>query len=228
MRRHTLSLSAEAALALAGSALAVPRCFHGGIPYAPQGTLMDFTSSPRHVGLYELQADLDRRAGREHTGMYAGSTFIPGKGAQPAHPARPMPFYTGTYAASDKERSESFDKLKPWEQEYIRQRVPQRERRGAIDTIKPDLGDNYQADVRVDPEFDELPESLRAARQSLLMNQSDSYGEALRGVVPPAPPIDPQTAPRAYQSAQVQLSPLWYLLVSLFAAMFFLMARSGK
>lgn len=230
MRRHTVCGSVTTRRATSSvTAVVLARRHQRGIPYAPRGTIMDFTSSPRHAGLMDLQRDLDVRTGRVTNGVYDGASFVPGEGAQPAWTT---PF-AATGAAGGREEEErrrsGVEGLKPWEKEYLRRRLPQRNRRTAYDSFKPELGDSYQADVRTDPAYAHLPDHVRAAQQSILAHQCDSYGEVLRGVVPPPPPpTEGQMATPAYAPPRVELGVAWYALMGSFALLFYLLAAYGR
>ncbi|AYU78897.1 hypothetical protein LdCL_230007500 [Leishmania donovani] len=62
------------------------RGYTRGIPYTPQGTIQDYTSSPRHVRLAEMQRNIDREARRAPTGLYEGPTITTKDGARPLFP----------------------------------------------------------------------------------------------------------------------------------------------
>ncbi|EPY33756.1 hypothetical protein STCU_02010 [Strigomonas culicis] len=178
------------------------RGYTRGMPYAPQGTIQDFTSSPRHTKLAEMQRDLDVRAGRSPTGLYAGPTITTAEGARPLFPN------------ITKDGSSTF---RP-----SMSKGPTRR-----DFEMPALGDRFQMDMRVDPAYAELPEHVVAAKQSMLTMQSDAYGESIRGVVPPPPPLDPE-APKAYTAPRIQLDTTWWVLMWLFASLFVFLAKVGK
>ncbi|CCW63733.1 unnamed protein product [Phytomonas sp. EM1] len=175
-----------------------------GIPYSPRGTIQDYTSSPRHLSLAEMQFDFDRRTGRKTNGLYDGTTFVPGVGAQPAER---FPFY---YPQESPRYGESPPPHK------------------ALEDLLPELSSGYMADVRTDPTHAELPEHVRAAKQSIMISQSDSCGEVPRGLVPPPPPsCKANVTLRAYQPPRVHLPGFWWALICLFVFMFAIMGKYG-
>ncbi|GET88668.1 hypothetical protein, conserved [Leishmania tarentolae] len=195
------------------STAAAVRGYTRGIPYTPQGTIQDYTSSPRHGRLAEMQRNIDREAGRAPTGLYEGPTITTKDGARPLfspesarHPNRgpapcraPPPPYAPKFAAPAAMRED----------------------------IMPPRSDSYQQDFRSDPACADDPEHLVAARQKILTMQSDSYGEAMRGVVAPPPPPDPD-APQGYRQPRVQLGDSWWMMMWSFVILFLVMAMYGK
>ncbi|CCW68251.1 unnamed protein product [Phytomonas sp. Hart1] len=174
-----------------------------GIPYSPSGTIQDYTSSPRHLSLAEMQYNFDRHLGRKTNGLYDGSTFVPGVGA---HPVDRFPFY---YPSPNAQQNKAAPPHK------------------ALEDLLPELGSGYTADLRTDQAFADLPEHIRAAKQSILMAQSDSSGQVPRGLIPPPPPPDHKAIPKAYQAPRVHLSGLWWLLMCLFICIFSILGRYG-
>ncbi|CAD2219128.1 hypothetical protein AGDE_04580 [Angomonas deanei] len=176
------------------------RSFTRGIPYSPVGTIQDFSSSPRHTRLAELQRDLDTQAGRAPTGLFNGPTISTREGMKPLIPP---------------ERLYSF-------------RASEGTRPKASDFAMPKESQSFQQDMRVDPAYDDVPEHVRAAKQSMLMMQSDSYGESIRGVVPPPPPIGEVPDPRPYTQPKVQLDDVWWILMGAIFALFAILVKFGK
>ena len=211
MRRVT----ASASLARSVSAFfAMPyRAFTRGIPYAPQGTIQDFTSSPRHGRLAELQRNLDISAGRAPTHLYEGPTVTTKDGPRPlfddAATHNPRPTAAGAPPSS-----------LPHLPLFAAQSASRMQ-------MMPPPSDNYQQDLRRDPSQAETPEHIVAARQRIATMQSDSFGESPRGMVAPPPPLDPN-APREYIAPRVQLDDSWWLLMWAFVFLFVLMAKFGK
>ncbi|CAG9574114.1 conserved hypothetical protein [Leishmania major strain Friedlin] len=189
------------------------RGYTRGIPYTPQGTIQDYTSSPRHVRLAEMQRNIDREARRAPTGLYEGPTITTKDGARPLfppekarHPNRGPPPRGATPPT------------------YAPQFVAPAATR---EDMMPPQSDSYQRDLRSDPAYADDPEHIVAARQRIMTMQSDSYGEAMRGMVAPPPPLDPD-APQAYRQPRVQLDDNWWILMWSFAALFVVMAMYGK
>nr|CCC91999.1 conserved hypothetical protein [Trypanosoma congolense IL3000] len=145
------------------------RFFARGRPYTPLGTVQDFTSSPHHVGLAEMQRELDQRCGRSPTGLYEGPTIMTPQGPRPL----------------------------------------------------------FQGDMRDDPTNDELPEHYIAAQQRMSVLQSDSYGESIRGVVAPPPPVG-FDIPRAYRPPRVELGVLWWSVMAVIVLTFLLLLKYGQ
>ncbi|EKG01337.1 hypothetical protein TCSYLVIO_007665 [Trypanosoma cruzi] len=59
------------------------RSFARGRPYTPLGTVQDFTASPHHVRLAEMQRELDEMSGRSPTHLYEGPTVTTAQGPRP-------------------------------------------------------------------------------------------------------------------------------------------------
>ncbi|KAK7195827.1 hypothetical protein NESM_000513800 [Novymonas esmeraldas] len=191
------------------------RRYTRGVPYTPQGTIQDFTSSPRHGSLAEMQRTIDKDAGRPPTGLYNGPTITtadgprplfdaaharhPNRGQAPPGGSRPPPPFLSHFAAPTSSR----------------------------EAMMPPQSDSYQRDLRSDPACADEPEHVLAARQRIMTMQSDSFGESMRGVVAPPPPLDPG-APQAYQQPRVQLDDTWWMLMWSFVALFLIMAVYGK
>lgn len=195
--------------------VAVQQCgFTRGIPYAPQGSIQDFTSSPRHGRLAELQRDLDKSAGRAPTGLYEGPTITTKDGPRPLFPkggvANPRHGLTGSGPSPP---------LPQMPHMFVRPS-------SRMDMMPPQ-SDSYQQDLRSDPSQAESPEHVVAARQRIMSMQSDSFGESPRGIVAPPPPLNPY-APREYRAPRVQLDESWWMLMWGFAFLFVLMAKFGK
>lgn len=182
------------------------RCYTRGIPFAPQGTIQDFTSSPRHAKLAEMQRQVDKDAGRAPTGLYEGPTITTEHGAKPLFAPN---------AARHPSRGPAPGGRPPYAPQFART------------DVLPPQSDTYQQDMRSDPAFESEPEHLVAARQRIMTMQSDSFGENPRGIVAPPPPLDPD-APREYRQPRVNLPDVWWVLLWSFAALFALMVRYGR
>ncbi|KPI83028.1 hypothetical protein ABL78_7956 [Leptomonas seymouri] len=191
------------------------RIFTRGIPYAPQGTIQDFTSSPRHGRLAELQRDLDKAAGRAPTGLYEGPTVTTSDG--------PRPLFSEGSVSNPRHglsgRGSSSSPLPHMPHFAVRS--------ASRDQMLPPRSVNYQQDLRRDPSQAETPDHIVAARQRIMTMQSDSFGESPRGIVAPPPPLDPD-APREYRAPRVNLDDSWWMLMCTFAFLFLLMAKFGK
>ncbi|KPA84120.1 putative mitochondrial hypothetical protein [Leptomonas pyrrhocoris] len=199
-----------------GACVAVPhRSLTRGIPYAPQGTIQDFTSSPRHVQLAKLQHDLDKAAGRPPTGLYDGPTLTTRDGPQPlfAKGTARNPRYGPSVRGGP---SPPLPHLPHFSVQSA-----------AREQMLPPRSDNYQQDLRRDPSQAGTPEHIVAARQRIMTMQSDSFGESPRGMVAPPPPLDPD-APREYRAPRVHLDDSWWMLMWAFVILFVLMAKFGK
>ncbi|RHW70946.1 hypothetical protein DPX39_080022300 [Trypanosoma brucei equiperdum] len=85
----------------------------------------------------------------------------------------------------------------------------------------------FERDMRDDPRNDELPEHYVAAQQRMAVLQSDSYGESIRGVVAPPPPLGEFDAVRAYQTPRVELGTAWWTAMATIVLIFLLMVRYG-
>ncbi|PWU86833.1 hypothetical protein C4B63_110g33 [Trypanosoma cruzi] len=59
------------------------RSFARGRPYTPLGTVQDFTASPHHIRLAEMQRELDEMSGRSPTHLYEGPTVTTVQGPRP-------------------------------------------------------------------------------------------------------------------------------------------------
>lgn len=190
-----------------------------GIPYSPPGTEQDFSCSPRHAGLYELQRELDMRTGRTDSGgIYEGASFIPGVGAQPA---TRFPFPN---APSPKYRVQAPSAFGgPTRSAFL---AGERPPGAALADLMPELGSGYQADLRSDPSSTDS-NVMAAAKQRILASQHDSYGEVPRGIVPPPPPLDARRAPQSYIQPRVQITDAWMGLVASFAVVFVLLSKYG-
>jgi hypothetical protein len=191
------------------------RSFTRGIPYTPQGTIQDFTSSPRHGQLAELQRNLDKSVGRAPTHLYEGPTVTTKDGARPLFPG-------GTQRNLRHGHSSSGGPSPPLPH-MPHFAVPS----AAREQMMPPLSDNHQQDPRTDPSQAEMPEHIVAARQRIMAMQSDSFGESPRGLVGPPPPLDPD-APREYRAPRVNLDDSWWILMWVFAFLFVVMAKFGK
>eukprot|EP00796_Vickermania_ingenoplastis_P006504 gene6504-4686_t len=165
------------------------RPYSRGIPYTPVGTIQDFTSSPRHIGIERLFQEKDESMNRGAGGNYAGPIITTPQGARPLLGARQPPppqgmmhqFYAETAAMS---------------------------------------GDSYRQDCRTDPQYAHLPDHVRSAQQSILDMQHDSFGESIRGMVPPPPRVSPDEAPQAYTAPQAAVPKGWYTVVAGFLVVF--------
>ncbi|KAG5478614.1 hypothetical protein LSCM1_06017 [Leishmania martiniquensis] len=189
------------------------RLYTRGIPFTPQGTIQDFTSSPRHGHLADMQRNIDKRAGRALSGLYEGPTITTKEGPRPLfsaenarHPSRgtvPRPTSPPPYAP----QFTAFPVTR--------------------EDMTPQPSASYQRDLRSDPAYAEDPEHIVAARQRAMSMQSDSYGDAMRGMVAPPPPLDP-AAPQAYRQPRAQLTVSWWMLMWSFVVLFTVMAMLGK
>lgn len=193
--------------------------FTRGIPYAPVGTIQDFTASPRHVALPELQRQQDLHHGRAPTGLYNGPTITAATGVRPlfARGNAASPQTTATGEAGGHVKKGDPARRKP-RSSFAEQVMP---------SASSSMG--YQQDIRTDPRYADEPEHIRAARQSILAMQSDSAGEAIRGVVPPPPERDPAYDAQysSYSPPRVQLGDAWWALLASFLLALALMVRYG-
>ncbi|CAJ1024917.1 hypothetical protein, conserved [Leishmania lindenbergi] len=160
-----------------------------------------------------MQSNIDKAAGRPLTGLYDGPIITTKDGARPLfasenvrHPNRgqaprraPTPPHAPQFAAPSATRE---------------------------DMIAPQ-SDSYQRDLRSDPTYADDLEHVVAARQRIMTAQSDSYGEAMRGMVAPPPPLDPH-APPAYRQPRVQLDDSWWMLMWSFVVLFIVLAMYEK
>lgn len=185
-----------------------------GRPYLAQGTILDYTASPQHQSLPDLQMTLDQSAGRAPTGLFNGPVVMSEKGIKPLFSGR---------AHEERTQQQRMQRLTRQQPSFYAQEMTHYNAK----SIVPPLNDGYQPDMRIDSAFDDLSPVERAARQSILDNQSDSYGEAQRMMVPPPPRI-PDDAPRAYVPPKVQLDNFWWPLMWSFVLLFFLLAKLGR
>ncbi|KAG5504684.1 hypothetical protein GH5_05308 [Leishmania sp. Ghana 2012 LV757] len=213
MRQGAVKICTRSAGGGCGCTASTTRGYTRGIPYTPQGTIQDYTSSPRHGNLAEMQRNIDKGAGRAPTGLYEGPTITTKEGPRPLfsaasarHPrcgpaprAASPPLYAPQFAASATTRED----------------------------MTPLQSHSYQRDLRSDPAYADDPQHIVAARQRVRIMQSDSYGEAMRGIVAPPPPPDPE-APEAYRQPRVQLDDSWWMLMWSFVVLFTGMAMYGK
>lgn len=181
------------------------RRYTRGIPYSPVGTIQDFTSSPMHTKLAELQADIDKRAGRAPTDLYKGPTITTPKGPRPLLSREQR---SATPSASSNRLGHGLP-------------------HASLSDMMPPQSDSFQQDLRQDPSYADVPDHVTAARQRMLVMQSDSYGESIRGAVPPPPPLA-DDAPRAYTAPRIPLDDSWWILMLFFAFVLVLMAKYGK
>ncbi|RNF00708.1 uncharacterized protein Tco025E_08742 [Trypanosoma conorhini] len=65
------------------STVGIWRPFARGRPYTPVGTVQDFTASPHHMRLAEMQRELDEMSGRPPTHLYEGPTITTAHGPRP-------------------------------------------------------------------------------------------------------------------------------------------------
>ncbi|ESL07664.1 hypothetical protein TRSC58_04643 [Trypanosoma rangeli SC58] len=82
----TATVVVRAATLVAGGAVgygAMWRSFTRGRPYTPVGMVQDFTASPHHVRLAEMQRELDEMSGRPATHLYEGPTITTAHGPRP-------------------------------------------------------------------------------------------------------------------------------------------------
>lgn len=197
----------------AGHLAVQERGFTRGIPYAPQGSIQDFTSSPRHGQLPDLQRNLDKSAGRAPTGLYDGPTITTKDGPRPLFPRGGAPARHGLSGSGPSPDLPHFPRFS------VRPTSPL--------SMQPPQQDNYQQDLRSDPAQADTPEHIVAARQRIMTMQSDSFGESPRGIVAPPPPLDPD-APREYRQPRVPLDDTWWKLMWGFFILFLVMAKFGK
>ncbi|KAH9593443.1 hypothetical protein LSM04_005324 [Trypanosoma melophagium] len=169
MRRQHIVSHATGIVTVSVYKFPVGRTFARGRPYTPLGTVQDFTASPHHTRLAEMQRELDEMNGRPPSHLYEGPTVTTTQGARPL----------------------------------------------------------FERDMREDPMNDDLPEHYVAARQRMMTMQSDSYGESIRGVVSPPPPLD-MIAPREYRQQQAELGTLWWNAITIILVLFFLMVKFGR
>lgn len=187
------------------------RSFSRGIPYTHEGTIQDFTGSPKHVGFAKKWEETDRaaRGGASlHSARdYSGPMMTTRDGLRPV-------FASG--AAKGSFHSTSMDCSGPPPgynsmQDFYAETVSM-------------SGDSYRPDCRIDPRFAHLPPHVRSAQQSILA----MHEESIRGMVPPPPPVNPDEAPEGYTPPRVALPAYWGTLVSGFIAVFALMGIYGR
>lgn len=219
------------------------RHYGRGIPYTPLGTIQDFTASPRHSGMATAQQQQEIREGRTPSEVYHGPTITTPHGARPlfSSEVQEMPDVNPNAAVKRmaervRDRQQLEGQLYPhYSVDDLKPPPPRPYHATAVDSIvaeaeqlrMPQFSDSYQEDIRVDPRYENMPDSVRAAQQSVIAAQSDSYGPAIRGIVPPPPPPDPN-APSSYVIPKVELPSLWYTLLSVFAVFIAVLAAFGK
>lgn len=179
------------------------RRYGRGIPYAPEGTIQDFSCSPRHIGMEKLLKEKER-ALRRGGGNVDDIDFT-----------RPLM----TTSSGTRPMGYDTQQQQPFSGSSMRHIFSE-----AVATA----GDQYQQDRRMDPQFSHLPGHIRSAQQSVIDMQSDCYGESIRGMVPPPPPVDPDAAPQAYTPPRVDVTAAWYVAISGFICVFCLMSRYGR
>lgn len=234
--------------------------FSRGIPYTPEGTIQDFTSSPRHVGIERLFQEKDEAIlGRKRPGAnYTGPVVTTRDGSRPLFPSSqgsafseaepPMARWSPTPPrdnGGDVERATRNDDfpLPPPHRHsdhhhHHGHRHPQQmspppspsssAMQQFFSASVASSGDSYRPDCRTDPQYAHLPDHMRSAQQSILDMQHDSYGESIRGMVPPPPPVDPFEAPTAYTPPRVTVPTVWYVVVIGFLSIFALMGTYGR
>lgn len=286
----------EAVIPYRNCTLAV-RAFSRGIPYNPEGTIQDFTCSPRHVGLEKLLQEKDealygRPLGRNE--KFSSNKYSGDAGCDGADPrdsffnenAFSGPLLTtrngtrsmlaggraetssirkgnlrrgGTdntsmkeerkggadFSFSEAQYSDASDKeFRSGGGVYPSTRVdkeysvpldsPHFMQQFYAEASMSSAGDTYRQDCRTDPRFAHLPPHVRSAQQSILDMQHDSFGESIRGMVPP-PPQRPAYSTweeevefRAFRPPKVLIPAGWGLVVGGFLAAFSLMGLYGN
>lgn len=229
----------------AGTIVLGIQSFSRGIPYTPEGTIQDFTSSPRHVGIERLFQEKDEAMlGRTRPGAnYNGPIVTTREGSRPLFsssspsPLTPPPRRQsggpmGTHFSEDSapspirsgNGSQNYDGTERGT-DFHHDHRPSMQQFFAASVASS--GDSYRPDCRTDPQYAHLPDHMRSAQQSILDMQHDSYGESIRGMVPPPPPIDPFEAPVAYNPPKVAVPKVWYVVVLGFLGIFSLMGTYG-
>lgn len=194
-----------------GSVAEAMRHYSRGIPYTPVGTIQDFTSSPRHMGIGKLLREKDEAMNRSGDGDYAGPIITTPQGSRPMFGPRGGSYDMGPSSHFSRPPPSSFDPHS----------LPLYGQTSAMSS------ETYRQDCRFDPRYDHLPDHVRAAQQSVVDMQHDSYGESIRGMVPPPPPVSEMDAPTPYRPPRPAIPPYWYTIVVTFLAVFVLMGRYG-
>lgn len=270
------------------------RTFSRGIPYNPEGTIQDFSCSPRHIGLGKLLQEKDKAiygrtpressySTREHA-MYSpfgeemrqedrnekrfngplvttregtramlaegvGRTFFEGEGAwrkgemngsSLKHEEKTRGFSSPEmqdFRSGDEEYH--FDRPPPSvgvtnKEDYMSRSSPQSMQQFYAEVSMSAAGDTYRQDCRTDPRYAHLPPHVRSAQQSVLDMQHDSFGESIRGMVPPPPPrpsystLEEEEELRAYRPPRVSVPAGWGVAVGAFLVLFTVMGLYGK
>mmetsp|Transcript_54155 Transcript_54155/g.62279 ORF Transcript_54155/g.62279 Transcript_54155/m.62279 type:complete len:197 (+) Transcript_54155:26-616(+) len=175
------------------------RCFGGrAVPWVPQGTMMDFTSSPRHAALNDLQRDLDLAAGRpvtERVPVAQGPVIMSADGT--------LKPYTETLPGGSKRH-------------YQHPAAAGQRPRSVFDMDESDMTPH-----------EELTHE-QEIRKRLYANRVDSYGPQPRKPVRPPPPVDPMMMPEAYHAPTPQITPLWFGIMGVTVVSIYCMAKYGR
>lgn len=275
------------------------RAFSRGIPYNPEGTIQDFTCSPRHIGIGKLIQEKDeelygklRQHPQQNNSAYTtrGSAF--GEGHLQNY-LKETPFESplvttreGTramLAAGRGGRSSTVDErqnnrrmksittnsdTESGDTSFFCSDLPRSrpnahqshstglaphsvkrigEENNSLAATSPlsmkefyaeasmsSSGNTYQKDCRTDPRYAHLPPHVRSAQQSILDMQHDSFGENIRGMVPPPPQLPQYCSAqhneelRAYTPPRISIPPGWGVAVGAFITAFTFMALYGK
>lgn len=185
---------------LAAAALQQRREFGGrAVPWVPQGTMMDFSGSLRHQELHDIQADLDRAAGRP---------------VEPRSSTQDGPVVMGADG-----------KFRPYDPAAKLRQDKQGSSFSTQEAQRRSIRDAHEDEVLMNP-HDELSQE-RFIRERLFAPQRDGHGPQARPPVAPPPPIDPD-APKGYIPEKVHLDRTWYKMMGGIVVTLYLMMTFGK
>lgn len=281
------------------SAMFCKRAFSRGIPYNPEGTIQDFTCSPRHIGMGKLIQKKDeelygkqRRHPHQNSSAYSTGETACGEG-YPQDSLNETPFDSplvttregtravlaagrvgwsstmderqnnrkkkriatngetkwsnNSFLCSDQPRSHTnasqnhSNGLTPHSVKRVREEnyplttsSPLSMQTFFAEASMSSSGDAYQKDCRTDPRYAHLPPHVRSAQQSILDMQHDSFGENIRGMVPPPPQLPQYSRAqdsielRAYTPPKIVIPAGWGVAVGAFLTAFTFMALYGN